>query len=523
LNSLSAFLFSDYKHSIQHNADYVVLKIKKGEKKMSNAIILGEEAKEPSLIIFSGKNIEKVRLKKFMIVGRSTEDFRADINLREDFVSRKHGVIEFDNGDFCYTDFKSSNVTYLNGIKLKDEKKTYLKDGDVLQIFNWQDGKAVGAVTAVFTTDYPESFKTERFALGDDFSEVFIGNNHESKEARFFMAKNGPAVACAEGFGDIFLNGAKIEKPKYLKLGDCVKIKSLCFFYYEKYIAFQKPVKETKKEKSELSSLKIDIKERSVMQHSKKLVLLKNIRLDIDSGDMVLILGGSGAGKTTFMNAVMGYEKANGKIMLGNTDLYADYEAVKEKIGYVPQQDLVRGSDTVFNTLESAAEMKLPVSMKKSDKKKRVEEVLKVFSLWEVKDHLVSKLAGGQKKRISVAVEYIANPSLFFLDEPDSGLDGPEAGKLMQNLRRIADEGKIVMVISHIPDRASNLFDKVIVLAKSKKTNCGHLAFYGSVSEALDYFDTESLEGVVKRINTDSMSDYYIEKYKEENNYANEI
>ena len=238
---------------------------------------------------------------------------------------------------------------------------------------------------------------------------------------------------------------------------------------------------------------------------------------------MDLILGGSGAGKTTFMNAVMGYEKANGKIMLGNTDIYADYDAVKEKIGYVPQQDLVRGSDTVFNTLESAAEMKLPVYMKKSDKKKRVEEVLKVFSLWEVKDHLISKLAGGQKKRISVAVEYIANPSLFFLDEPDSGLDGPEAGKLMQNLRRIADEGKIVMVISHIPDRASNLFDKVIVLAKSKRTNRGHLAFYGSVKEALDYYDTELLEGVVKRINTDSMSDYYIKKYSEENKYENEI
>lgn len=490
---------------------------------MSDTIIFGDAAKEPSLIIFSGGNIEKIRLKKFMIVGRNTNDFRADINLKEDFVSRKHGMIEFADGEFCYTDFKSSNVTYLNGVKLKEEKRTYLKDGDVLQIFNWQDGKAIGAVTAVYTTDYPESFKTERFAVNGDFSEVFIGNNRENREARFFMAKNGPAVAAVEGFEDIFLNGAKIEKPKYLKLGDCIKIKNLCFFYYERYIAYQKSVTEIKKENSEHLSLQIDIKERSVMQHSKKLVLLKNIRLDIDPGNMVLILGGSGAGKTTFMNAVMGYEKANGKIMLGNTDIYADYDAVKEKIGYVPQQDLVRGSDTVFNTLESAAEMKLPVYMKKSDKKKRVEEVLKVFSLWEVKDHLISKLAGGQKKRISVAVEYIANPSLFFLDEPDSGLDGPEAGKLMQNLRRIADEGKIVMVISHIPDRASNLFDKVIVLAKSKRTNCGHLAFYGSVKEALDYFDTESLEGVVKRLNTDSMSDYYIKKYSEENKYENEI
>ena len=85
---------------------------------MSDTIIFGDAAKEPSLIIFSGGNIEIIKLKKFMTVGRNTNDFRADINLREDFVSRKHGMIEFADGKFCYTDFKSSNVTYLNGVKL---------------------------------------------------------------------------------------------------------------------------------------------------------------------------------------------------------------------------------------------------------------------------------------------------------------------------------------------------------------------------------------------------------------------
>lgn len=89
---------------------------------------------------------------------------------------------------------------------------------------------------------------------------------------------------------------------------------------------------------------------------------------------------------------------------------------------------------------------------------------------------------------------------------------------LMENLRTIADEGKIVMVISHGPDRASDLFDKVIVLAKSVSDNCGHLAFFGSVDEAYEFFDTDSLEGVVRRINRedeggDGMSDYFIMKY----------
>lgn len=107
-------------------------------------------------------------------------------------------------------------------------------------------------------------------------------------------------------------------------------------------------------------------------------------------------------------------------------------------------------------------------------------------------------------------------PSLFFLDEPDSGLDGIMARSLMEKLRDIANEDKIVMVISHAPDRTAELFDKIIVLAKSEKDNIGHLAFFGTVPEAFSFFETDSLEGVVKRINRkdengDGLSDIYIE------------
>ena len=142
-----------------------------------------------------------------------------------------------------------------------------------------------------------------------------------------------------------------------------------------------------------------------------------------------------------------------------------------------------------------------------------------MLGLQRERDSLVKKLSGGQKKRLNIAVEFIADPSLFFLDEPDSGLDGIMAAGLMENLRVIADEGKIVMVITHAPDRVAHLFDKVIVLAKSAKTNSGHLAFYGSIDAAKEFFDADSLEGIVKRINRpdengDGLSDFYIEKYE---------
>ena len=271
--------------------------------------------------------------------------------------------------------------------------------------------------------------------------------------------------------------------------------------------------------------LSIHIEERSVRSLFKKKVLLESIDLTVDPGDLVLVLGGSGAGKTTFFNAVMGYEKARGRILHGDRDLYKDYARMKYEIGFVPQQDLLRDDDTVYYTLDNAARMKMPADTPAAQREGRINEVLEMLGLQRERDSLVRKLSGGQKKRLNIAVELVADPSLFFLDEPDSGLDGVMAVSLMQNLRVIADEGKIVMVITHAPDRVAHLFDKVVVLAKNSRTNSGQLAFFGTVEAALAFFDAASMEGIVKRINRpdengEGLADHYIEKYaryKEEN------
>ena len=242
--------------------------------------------------------------------------------------------------------------------------------------------------------------------------------------------------------------------------------------------------------------------------------LLKDIRLTVNPGEMVLILGGSGAGKTTFINAVMGNEKADAEIRLGSFDLYRDFDKVKRMIGSVPQFDLLRPNDTVHMTLKNAAQMKLPREFTSDERllEERIMEVLRKLSLEKEDGTLVSKLSGGQRKRLSVATEYISDPAMFILDEPDSGLDGYQSRLLMQNLRAIADDDKIVMVISHAPDRTPELYDKVIVLAKSAAENCGQLAFYGNISDALEFFETDSLEMVVARIEQDP--DGFIAKYR---------
>ena len=248
------------------------------------------------------------------------------------------------------------------------------------------------------------------------------------------------------------------------------------------------------------SGLSVNLNKRTTVNFFKKLTLLRDIHLTIPTGHMVLLLGGSGAGKTTFLNAVTGYEKADAEIKIGKLDVYKEYSRMKYDIGFVPQGDLMRDNDTVYRTIADAASLRLTTDMKPAEKRKRVEDVLDIFGLLPLKSSLVSKLSGGQRKRLSIAMEYISFPTLFILDEPDSGLDGVVARNLFEKLREIADTGKIVIVITHTPDRVIDLFDDVIVLAKDAERT-GRLAYYGPVDEVYDFFGKESMENILLAIN----------------------
>ena len=265
--------------------------------------------------------------------------------------------------------------------------------------------------------------------------------------------------------------------------------------------------------------LTVNLEERTASDFFKKKYLLRDIHMYIQPGHMVLLLGGSGAGKTTFINAVNGYEKAKAEVVLNGRNMYKDYKDMMYDIGFVPQLDLMRGSDSVYRTLMDAAVLRLPASFSKADRQARVEEVMEIFGLTPVKNSLVVKLSGGQRKRLSIAMEFISNPTLFILDEPDSGLDGVMARELFQQLRTIADQGKIIIVITHTPDRVIDLFDDVIVLAKDANRT-GRLAYFGPIQEAREFFGKEKMEEIVKSVNRqeeggEGRADEFIMKYAE--------
>ncbi len=462
-------------------------------------------------------------------IGRAADGSEAEIQVASVITSRRHGEIVRMPSGYCYRDVGSVNGTYINGNLYGERgqnRSCMLQGGDVLRIDQSNLHKRhPDSVLMIFTPGRDET-RWHTQLLDETTGDIQIGREISSadglrvesemisrKHATFVRGVKGWSVIDHNSTNGVYVNNNRITQPMPLYPMDVVRIANTQFIFLGDKIVYDA-------EESTGNKLYISIKERSVKQMFKKHVILQDINLEINPGEMVLILGGSGAGKTTFMNAVMGYEKAEGVVKHGEVDIYKDYAKMKYKIGFVPQQDLMRGEDTVIATLDNAAQMKMPSGTKTAERNARIAEVMEMLGLSTEKNSLVKKLSGGQRKRLSIAIEFIADPSLFFLDEPDSGLDGIMATSLMENLRVIADEGKIVMVITHAPDRVARLFDKVIVLAKSVESHSGRLAYFGPIPEAKGFFDTDTLEGVVKRINRpdeggDGLADHYIELYQQ--------
>src|SRR5579883_805637 len=212
-------------------------------------------------------------------------------------------------------------------------------------------------------------------------------------------------------------------------------------------------------------------------------VLINDISVAIPPRKFVALVGGSGAGKSTLMDALNGLRPAQkGTVLYNGKDYYHHLAAFSTQLGYVPQDDIIHRDLTVERALYYAAKLRLPNDFTKEQIKARIEEVLEDVELKGRRHLLVSKLSGGQRKRVSIALELLANPSVFFLDEPTSGLDPGLDRKMMVLLRKLADKGHTVLLVTHATNNI-NICDAVCFLAQG-----GRLAYFGPPEEAKAYF-----------------------------------
>ncbi len=211
--------------------------------------------------------------------------------------------------------------------------------------------------------------------------------------------------------------------------------------------------------------------------------ILKDVTFGVPEKSLIGVIGPSGSGKSTLLKALTGYRPANqGDVLYDNRNLYKQFAELRQRIGLVPQDDILHKELRVRTALKYAAKLRFPGDTAESERAARIDEVLRELKLDIHKDKKITALSGGQRKRVSVALELLTKPSLIFLDEPTSGLDPGMDRDVMQLLRGLADDGRTVLVVTHSVAELA-ICDKLLVMAPG-----GSVAYFGPPDEALNFF-----------------------------------
>lgn len=257
-----------------------------------------------------------------------------------------------------------------------------------------------------------------------------------------------------------------------------------------------------------------DVKYKVILKSKTSMRLLKNLcSNNVDSillekeilhgvsgavapGEVLAMMGPSGSGKTTLINLLGGRIQHN----VSGSITYNDQpytKALKRRIGFVTQDDVLFPNLTVRETLTYAALLRLPSTLTKQQKEERAREVVYELGLERCQDTIIGGafvrgISGGERKRVCIGHEILTDPSLLFLDEPTSGLDSTTALRIIQLLHDIAEAGRTIVTTIHQPSsRLFHKFDKLILLGE------GHSIYFGKASSATEYFSSIGCSPVI--------------------------
>jgi ABC-type multidrug transport system ATPase subunit len=231
--------------------------------------------------------------------------------------------------------------------------------------------------------------------------------------------------------------------------------------------------------------------------------LLSDVTFSLEERSFLAVVGPSGAGKSTLLNALTGFRPAgDGNVLYDGRDLYRHYDELRLRLGYVPQEDVLHGGLTVGQALDYGAQLRFPPDVDRSERHAQIAAVLDQLGIDGTIGLVVNRLSGGQRRRVTVAMELVTKPSLLFLDEPTSGLDPGNERALMTMLRSLADGGHTVIAVTHSM-QSIRLCDRLLVLAPG-----GHPAYFGPPQLAPAFFECEDLQEVFQLLNRDHDRDW---------------
>ncbi len=334
-------------------------------------------------------------------------------------------------------------------------------------------------------------------------SDIVLNHPMVSRKHAKIVFENGKHVLYDLGSANgTYVNGQRVIRPMQLPPGTLLSIANFRYFFDG----------STLLEYDQGSGLvKIEVQHLGktvTTPERKQKELLRDVNLVIEPREFVALLGGSGAGKSTLMNALTGMKPATqGQILINGSNLYDEYDSFRSLIGYVPQDDIVHQELTVVEVLTYAARLRMPDDTGKDEIRATVDEVITELELHNQRDTLVKSLSGGQRKRVSIGVELLTKPSLFFLDEPTSGLDPGLEKVMMELMRKLANQGRTIILVTHATFNIK-LCDKVVFLTRG-----GKLAFFGTPAEAEEYFKADDFADIYKKIENERSADEWQRMY----------
>jgi ABC-type multidrug transport system ATPase subunit/pSer/pThr/pTyr-binding forkhead associated (FHA) protein len=469
--------------------------------------------------VFEGKLIKKIQFQKgstaVLTIGRIEGN---DIVLSLPQISKKHAQLIYDEaGDTYLIDLESRNGTFVNGNKLIPNSPNKISIGDKItlavenqvELLITQDDFNISSVelkpstnvdTQTSKTSISEALKGKNKVIigrNDDCDFVISSPSVSRKHAMLErISDSSYKVTDLNSLNGTYVNGRRISGSKVINLTDKILIGKFI-------IEISGGLKDLSKE----AAIKA---ERIVKKYANGYVGLHETSIEIPAKSLLAVMGPSGCGKSTLLKALNGDSPASsGRVTICGLELNENYDYIKTHIGYVPQDDIVHRELSVYKTLYYAAKLRL-INASDQEIEHKIQDVLSALNISHIKNNLVSGISGGQRKRVSIAVEILTDPLILFLDEPTSPLDPQTIEEFLTCSRRLAERGTTIIMVTHKPEDLVYM-DSVIFMAEG-----GHLVYYGDTKTYLTYFKQDRLTQVYAELVKENAGPW-IDLYKKNN------
>ena len=474
-----------------------------------------KEGSEQKLQSSQGEEI----IASFLKAELSSSDVKKYLQIFEDFLNSTRGKVYNKSGDKKRTSLHSVKVLRICE-QINKELNQRQKFIVLLRIFEFiHTDKAISEKEMDFIQTVADSFNisneefkdihrfieaTSKDIVDEENHVYYCGKNtFEFEKAKYTNVEGMDGFVHAiylksvktiffRYFGkhELFINGqiSDSDKTHLFNIGSTIRTTKSAQIFYSDLI-----FKVNKREN--VKPLSFEVNE---ISHSFKAgdSALKPLSFSTSNGNLIGIMGGSGTGKTTLMNILNGkIQPTKGFIKINGIDFHENPKILEGVVGNVSQNDLLIEELSVFENLYFSAKLCMK-GYSNSALTKRVIEVLKMLGLYEARSLKVGSalekvISGGQRKRLNIALELIREPSILFVDEPTSGLSSRDSENIMDLLKELALNGKLIFVVIHQPSsNIFKLFDRLLIMDKR-----GYPIYDGNPLNAIVHFKTFSYRG----------------------------